>query len=191
MKYCKDPKAIFFDFPQAVDPSKIISATALMEDAKSGHLETTFEGKHKEIEISDVHIVVLSNNAPDLSVLSVDRWRLQRLGGRQYENRIWPCKISPYLKKVSRRAWNIRQTVSIRNLSLEELKSLKQYELITFNESWLMKEGENFEIFGETTQYIKDLVTNINNSPNYIKIQAMQFMERIDGDSIIDFTLHT
>ena len=191
MLHYKDPKVIFFDFPQASDSSKIISATALMEDAKSGHLETTFEGKHKEIEISDVHIVVLSNNAPDLSVLSVDRWRLQRLGGRQYENRIWPCKISPYLKKVSRRAWNIRQTVSIRNLSLEELKSLKQYELITFNESWLMKEGENFEIFGETTQYIKDLVTNINNSPNYIKIQAMQFMERIDGDSIIDFTLHT
>ena len=191
MKHYKDPKVIFFDFPRASDPSKIISATALMEDAKSGHLETTFGGKHKEIEISDIHIVVLSNNAPDLSVLSVDRWRLWRLGGRQYENIIWPCKISPYLKKVSRRAWNIRWTVSIRNLSLEELKSLKQYESISFDESWLMKEGNNFEIFGETTQYVKDLVTNMTNSPNYIKIQAMQFMERIDGDSIIDFTLHT
>ena len=86
MKHYKDPKVIFFDFPRASDPSKIISATALMEDAKSGHLETTFGGKHKEIEISDVHIVVLSNNAPDLSVLSVDRWRLWRLGGKQYEN---------------------------------------------------------------------------------------------------------
>ena len=41
--------------------------------------------------------IVLSNNAPDLSVLSVDRWRLCRLGGREYENIIWPCKISPYL----------------------------------------------------------------------------------------------
>ena len=186
MKHYKDPKVIFFDFPRASDPSKIISATALMEDAKSGHLETTFGGKHKEIEISDVHIIVLSNNAPDLSVLSVDRWRLWRLGGRQYENIIWPCKISPYLKKVSRRAWNIRWTVSIRNLTLEELKSLKQYELITFDESWLTKEGENLERFGETIQYIKDLVTNMNNSPNYIKIQAMQFMESIDQDSIVD-----
>lgn len=93
------------------------------------------------------------------------------------------------MKKVSCRAWNIRWTVSIRNLTLEELKSLKQYELITFNESWLMKEGDNFEIFGETTQYIKDLVTNRNNFPNYIKIQAMQFIESIDQDSIADFTL--
>ena len=189
MKYYKDPKVIFFDFPRASDPSKIISATALMEDAKSGHLETTFGGKHKEIEISDVHIVVLSNNAPDLSVLSVDRWRLWRLGGQQYENIIWPCKISPYLKKVSRRAWNIRWTVSIRNLTLEELRSLKQYELISLDESWLMKEGDNLEKFGDTTQYTKDLVTNMHNSPNYIKIQAMHFMESIDQDSIVDFTL--
>lgn len=189
MNHYKDPKVIFFDFPRASDPSKIISATALMEDAKSGHLETTFGGKHKEIEISDVHIVVLSNNAPDLSVLSVDRWRLWRLGGRQYENIIWPCKISPYLKKVSRKAWNIRWTVSIRNLSLEELRSLKQYELINLDESWLMKEGDSLEKFGDTTQYIKDLVTNMHNSPNYIKIQAMQFMESIDQDSVVDFTL--
>jgi|GEM_PF-3349872 len=188
MKYYKDPKVIFFDFPRASDPSKIISATALMEDAKSGHLETTFGGKHKEIEISDIHIIVLSNNAPDLPVLSVDRWRLWRLGGQQYENIIWPCKISPYLKKVSRRAWNIRWTVSIRNLSLEELRFLKQYESINFDESWLMKEGSSLEKFGETTQYIKDLVTNMHNSPNYIKIQAMQFMESIDQDSVVDFT---
>ena len=176
-------------FTRASDSSKIISATALMEDVKSGHLETIFGGKQKEIQVGDIHVVLFSNSWPDLSVLSVDRWRLWRLGGRQYENRIWPCKISPYLKKVSRRAWNIRWTVSIRNLSLEELKSLKQYELIRFNESWLMKEGENFEIFGETTQYIKDLVTNMHNSPNYIKIQVMQFMESIDQDSIVDFTL--
>ena len=82
-----------------------------MEDVKSGYLETTFGGKHKEIQIGDIHVVVFSNNCPDLSVLSVDRWRLWRLGGEQYENIIWPCKISPYLKKVSRRAWNIKWTV--------------------------------------------------------------------------------
>ena len=52
-----------------------------------------------------------------------------------------------------------------------------------------MKEGDNLEKFGETTQSIKDLVTNMNNSPNYVKIQAMQFMENIYKDSIIDFTI--
>lgn len=36
-----------------------------MEDAKSGHLETTFGGSHKEIEISNVHVVVLANTEPE------------------------------------------------------------------------------------------------------------------------------
>ena len=50
-----------------------------------------------------------------------------------------------------------------------------------------MKEGGNLERFAEMTQYIKDLVTNMNNFPNCIKIRAMEFIKRIDGDSIIDF----
>lgn len=50
-----------------------------------------------------------------------------------------------------------------------------------------MKQGDTLEKFGGTIQYVKDLVTNIHNSPNYIKIQAMQFMESIDQDSIVDF----
>ena len=62
---------IFFDFPRASDPSNIISATALMEDAKSGHLETTFGGKHKEIEISDIHIIVLSNAHKHIRIKTV------------------------------------------------------------------------------------------------------------------------
>ena len=44
MIHYKDPKVVFFDLPRASDPSKIISATALMEDAKFGHLEITFGG---------------------------------------------------------------------------------------------------------------------------------------------------
>ena len=71
------------------------------------------------------------------------------------------------------------------SITLEELKFLKQYKMIIFDESWLMKEGDNLEKFCETTQYIKDLVTNMHNSPNYITIQVMQFMESIDQDSIL------
>jgi len=33
-----------------------------------------------------------------------------------------------------------------------------------------MKEGDTLEKFGVTIQYVKDLVTNMNNSPSYIKI---------------------
>ena len=52
----------------------------------------------------------------------------------------------------------------------------------------MIKEVDNLEKFGETTQYLNDLVTNMNNSPNYIKIKAMEFMEKVDPESVINFT---
>lgn len=50
-KYSKDSKVLLFDFPRASDMKKVLSATALMEDAKSGYLDTTFGGNHKQIQI--------------------------------------------------------------------------------------------------------------------------------------------
>lgn len=57
-KYYKDSKVVFFNFPRVSGLSKIISATPLMEDVKSSHLETTFGGKHKEIEISVIDCTI-------------------------------------------------------------------------------------------------------------------------------------
>ena len=192
-KYYKDPKVLLFDFPRASDSTKIILATALMEDAKSGHLETTFGGHHKEIEISDVHVVVLSNTAPDLSVLSIDRWRLWRLGGEEYFNIIWPVKINSLIKKVNTRNWNIRWTVGLTCLEPMEIKNSSQFNSIELNYDWygLKSKYDSREHFGFKKQYVKDMVTNINYSPNFVKIQVM---ERVTSEMtkipIINFMLH-
>lgn len=105
-----------------------MATTALMEDAKSGHLETTFSGKHREIEISNIHVVVLSNNAPDLTVLSVDRWRLWRLGGEEYSNIMWPCYLIPQLKKFNKKITMLEWTVLLKNISPVNLKNFSQYD---------------------------------------------------------------
>ena len=162
-----------------------------MEDAKSGHLETTFGGNHKEIEISDVHIIVLSNNAPDLSVLSVDRWRLWRLGGEQYGNIIWPCTISPFIKKVTAKSWNITWTVPLNNIDIHDLGKYKQYRSIEMDHLWLSTPNSSDpcdKYFFESKQYVKDLVTNMNNSPNYIKVKAVELVEGMVPKSVINFT---
>jgi hypothetical protein len=44
------------------------------------------------------------------------------------------------VKNVSPKAWNIRWTVCIKNLNLEELKVLNQYNSINLDKSWLTKE---------------------------------------------------
>ena len=68
----------------------------------------------------------MSNTAPDLSVLNVDRWRLWRLGGHEYSNIIWPVKISSVIKKVNTRNWNITWTVSLTCLTKSEIEVSNQ-----------------------------------------------------------------
>lgn len=174
--YYEDPKVIFFDFPRAADSKKVMAATALMEDAKSGHLETTFGGSHKEIEISNVHVVVLANTAPDLSVLSVDRWRLWRLGGEEYDHIMWPCHIIPQLKKFNKKIIILEWTILLKAISPVNLKNFSQYGNLNIEEEWFNKKSnrnKSKSTFGLSNQYIKDICSTIYESPNYIRLLLM------------------
>ena len=168
-KYYKDPKVLLFDFPRASDISKVLAATALMEDAKCGYLETTFGGNHKQIQIGDIHIIIFSNSCPDLSVLSVDRWRLWTLSGTDYGNIIWPVAVRPWIKTINTKNWNIVWTINLRCLTLKEIETSKKFDGIGLPKAW-------FENFGFKKIYTKDLTTNINYSPNFIRIQVMNLL---------------
>ena len=140
-----------------------------MEDAKSGYLETTFGGNHKEIQIGDIHVIVFSNNCPDLSVLSVDRWRLWTLSGSKFDNIIWPVNVKPWIKKINTKNWNIIWTISLKYLNLEEIKINKKFSDFNLPKCWLDK-------LGDKNIYTTDLSTNINYSPNFIRIKAMNLL---------------
>lgn len=92
-KYYKDPKVLLFDLPRSSDIRKVLAAISLMEDVKSGYLDSNFGGHYKQIQVGDIHVIVFSNSCPDLSVLSVDRWRLWTLTGLEYGNIIWPIRL--------------------------------------------------------------------------------------------------
>lgn len=168
-KYSKDPKVLLFDFPRASDISKVLAATALMEDAKCGYLESTFGGTHKEIQIGDIHIIVFSNSCPDLSVLSVDRWRLWTLSGADCGNIIWPVAVRPWIKTINTKNWNIVWTINLRCLTLKEIETSKKFNDIGLPKDWL-------EEFGFKKIYTKDLTTNINYSPNFIRTRVMNLL---------------
>lgn len=59
-RYNKDPRAIMFDSPRNLDINQMNRSTCLMENVKSRIIETNFDGIHKEIAISNVHVVVFS-----------------------------------------------------------------------------------------------------------------------------------
>jgi len=181
MKYYKDPKVLLFDFPRSSDMEKILSATALMEDVKSGYLETTFGGKHKEIQIGDIHVVVFSNNCPDLSVLSVNRWRLWTLSGKSLGNVIWPVSLIPCIKTVNTKNWNLIWTIHLKYLGLKEVSANEKFNDINLPEDWLKE-------FGIKELYTSDLSTHINYSPNFIKIKLASLLsEELMSLPIINF----
>ena len=168
-KYYKDPKVLLFDFPRASDIKKVLAATSLMEDVKSGYLESNFGGNYKQIQIGDIHVIVFSNNCPDLSVLSVDRWRLWTLSGAKYGNIIWPIAVKPLIKKINTKNWNILWTIHLKCLTVEEIEISKKFTNMDFQNDW-------FEKFNSEKIHTKDLTTNINYSPNFIKTKVMNLL---------------
>jgi hypothetical protein len=174
-KYYKDPRIIFFDFPRATDFKKVVAATALMEDAKSGYLETCFGGKHREIQIGNVHVVVMSNTAPDLSVLSEDRWRLWQLGGSVYENVIWPCKCYSEIVLDDEAKRMLEWKVKIRSLSVSELEEKVQFKGLKLDKSWLLIAPNNGPglLFGACDQSTKSVACPYYEAPNEIKLKLL------------------
>ena len=168
-KYYKDPKVLLFDFPRASDSKKILAATSLMEDVKSGYLETNFGGNYKQIQMGDIHVIVFSNSCPDLSVLSVDRWRLWRLTGLECDNIIWPISVKPWIKKINTKNWNIVWTICLESLTPEAIKTNGKFNDIHLEEEWFKKVNLK-------KSYVKDLTTNINYSPNFIRMKVMDLL---------------
>jgi hypothetical protein len=54
-RYSKDPRIIFLDFSRAADQKKVMTVTALIE-----------------VQISNVHVVVMANSAPQFENLKLD-----------------------------------------------------------------------------------------------------------------------
>ena len=176
-KYYKDPKVVFFDFPRATNSKQVVSATCLMEDAKSGHLETSFGGRMKEIDISDIHVIVFSNTAPDLSILSEDRWRLWKLGGTKYENIMWPCSITTYVKDFHEKNKVITWQVRLTGILPKNLKTEYQFRDLDLNENWYYKKSSNNKIFGLEPQSTKPMVTTIPESPNFVRLGLSNYLK--------------
>ena len=161
--------------------ANLAQSRQLMEDAKSGYLEITFGGNHKEIQIGDIHIIVFSNSCLYLSVLSVDRWRLWTLSGKDFGNIIWPVSVTPWIKRVHTKNWNIIWTIHLKYLSLEEVRSNEKFRSLSLPDNWLSK-------FDIKELYTNDLTTNINYSPNFIRIKLMNLLNNeLSTLPIIDF----
>ena len=87
----------------------------------------------------------------------------------EYDNIIWPVAVRPWIKTINTRNWNIVWTINLRCLTLKEIKKSKKFDGILLPKAWL-------EEFGFKKIYTKDLTTNINYSPNFIRTKVMNLL---------------
>ena len=74
-----------------------------------------------------------------------------------------------WIKTINTRNWNIVWTINLRCLTLKEIETSKKFNEIGLPKDWL-------ENFGLKKIYTKDLTTNINYSPNFIRTRVMNLL---------------
>ena len=70
---------------------------------------------------------------------------------------------------VNTKNWNLVWTIHLKYLSLKEIEDNEKFPSLSLPKDWL---GE----FGIKELYTSDLSTNINYSPNFIKIELMNLL---------------
>ena len=103
------------------------------------------------------------------------------MSGIKEGNLIWPVIVKPWIKKINIKNWNIVWTINLKYLNIQEIKTNYKFNDLNLKEDW-------FEKFNSKKIYIKDLVTNINYSPNFIKIKALNLLtDELMNSSVITF----
>ena len=94
---------------------------------------------------------------------------LMILSGADYDNIIWPVTVRPWIKIINTKNWNIVWTINLRCLTLKEIGMSKKFDGTFLPNPW-------FEKFGFKKLYTKDLTTNINYSPNFIRTRVTNLL---------------
>jgi len=81
----RDPKVVFVDLPRAMDKRKLGGLYTAIEQIKKGKVYDT-RYQYKEWWFDSPQIWVFSNIAPDLSLLSRDRWKCWTIVDRRLQN---------------------------------------------------------------------------------------------------------
>lgn len=74
-KKLRDPKALFFDLPRALNKDNLTSMFVVIEQIKKGKLYD-YRNHYKEWWIDSPNIWVFTNSLPNINLLSKDRWKI-------------------------------------------------------------------------------------------------------------------
>ena len=70
------------------------SLYSILENIKNGRLDSTFYGRFKRLRFKSPHLIVFTNNVPNMSALSSDRFNLLAITDRMHRYTVVKCDVS-------------------------------------------------------------------------------------------------
>ena len=74
--------------------SNVESLYSILENRKNGRLDSTFYGRFKRLRFKSLYLIVFTNNVPNISALSSDRFNLLVITDRMHSYTIVKCDVS-------------------------------------------------------------------------------------------------
>ena len=95
------PTTVVVDLTRNENNSNVESLYSILENIKNGRLDSTFYGRFKRIRFKSPHIIVFTNNVPNMSALSTDRFHLFALADKNYNYTIVRCEVNLEIETYS------------------------------------------------------------------------------------------
>ena len=82
--------------------SNVEALYSTIENIKNGRVDSTFYGRFKRLRFKSPHIIVFTNNVPNMSALSSDRSNLFALADKDHNYTIVKCEVNLKIETYSK-----------------------------------------------------------------------------------------
>ena len=108
------PTIVIIDMTRNENNANVEALYSTLENIKNGRADSTFYGRFKRLRFKSPHIIVFTNNVPNMSALSSDRFNLFALADKDHNYTIVKCEVNLKIETYSKSlvTWYYKASVS-------------------------------------------------------------------------------
>ena len=95
------PTTIVIDMTRNENNLNVENLYSTLENIKNGRLDSTFYGRFKRLRFKSPHFIIFTNNVPNMSALSSDRFNLLAIIDKTHNYAIVKCEVSLEIENYS------------------------------------------------------------------------------------------
>jgi len=162
------PTTLIVDLTRNADEKHVDRLYSKLENIKDGRIDTTFYGRFQRLEFPTPHVLVFTNNVPNLAGLSRNRFNLFVIGEEDHNFTLAKCRVDLRIEVLTRTlvTWSYKACIS------DDSDQRKFYEKILSDDmvSLAMSSLQTRDGHISTKEFQSDeRTTTISNAPEPVK----------------------